>query len=183
MDVASEVSQIIFENHLHIVGISFLYWDHFLTLNTEIHFLWTRRKFASAYSFFIIRYGAFLINIPGLVTLFLTLPTNVFVLLRLGFQCLFKTPSQLHFMEHCLRDCDTRSSVSNLCCYVPAHVRPLSPKQASSVESGGHRDMLDDNCSGAAYFAVMLLSNLANMMTFITNTPVLPGSLATFANW
>ncbi|KAJ6562119.1 hypothetical protein B0H19DRAFT_1259722 [Mycena capillaripes] len=34
---------------------------------------------------------------------------------------------------------------------------------------------------GALYFAVMLLSNLANILTFITHSPVLPGSLATFA--
>ncbi|KAJ6596180.1 hypothetical protein DFH09DRAFT_128587 [Mycena vulgaris] len=34
---------------------------------------------------------------------------------------------------------------------------------------------------GALYFGVMVLSNLANILTFVTNLPILPGSLATFA--
>ncbi|KAJ6556969.1 hypothetical protein DFH09DRAFT_1084319 [Mycena vulgaris] len=61
---------------------AFLFWDHILTLDTEIHFLWKRRKFASAYSFFAIRYFAFTSNIPGAAFLFFTIPTNVFVVFK-----------------------------------------------------------------------------------------------------
>ncbi|KAK6969459.1 hypothetical protein R3P38DRAFT_2814372 [Favolaschia claudopus] len=48
-------SQIIFQNHLHLVGACLLFYDHLLTLDTEINYLWKRRKLASAYWFFAIR--------------------------------------------------------------------------------------------------------------------------------
>ncbi|KAJ6533403.1 hypothetical protein DFH09DRAFT_1325710 [Mycena vulgaris] len=96
-DPTSEAGQIIFQTCFHLAGIcghllpvssyssddsskAFLFWDHILTLDTEIHFLWKRCRFASAYSFFTIRYFAFASNIPGVAFLFFTIPTNSYTL-------------------------------------------------------------------------------------------------------
>ncbi|KAK6988640.1 hypothetical protein R3P38DRAFT_3373958 [Favolaschia claudopus] len=70
-------SQIIFQNHLHIVGACVLFYDHMLTLENEINYLWKRRKLASAYWFFAIRYFSLASNVAGVVYLFKTLPSNL----------------------------------------------------------------------------------------------------------
>ncbi|KAJ6564995.1 hypothetical protein DFH09DRAFT_1315242 [Mycena vulgaris] len=54
---------------LRLLGISLMYWDHLITLDDEIRFLWKRARSASAYWFFAIRYTAFAGNIP--VTFFI----------------------------------------------------------------------------------------------------------------
>ncbi|KAJ7025840.1 hypothetical protein C8F04DRAFT_127253 [Mycena alexandri] len=64
MSVTKEAWQITIENEVHLVGITLLVYDHLITLDTEIRCLWNRRKFASAYSFFLIRYLGLASNIP-----------------------------------------------------------------------------------------------------------------------
>ncbi|KAJ7090992.1 hypothetical protein C8R44DRAFT_891689 [Mycena epipterygia] len=78
-DAATQAREILVQDYLHVFGVSFLFWDHFLTLDIEVRYLWNRRKFASAYSFFIIRYFGFFSNIPGVTLLFTTLPFEGFV--------------------------------------------------------------------------------------------------------
>ncbi|KAJ8453745.1 hypothetical protein ONZ45_g19585 [Pleurotus djamor] len=42
--------------------------------------------------------------------------------------------------------------------------------------------MISSSSSGALYFAVMVLANLLNILTFYLPSPLLRGSLATFAS-
>ncbi|KAJ7108023.1 hypothetical protein C8R43DRAFT_1140159 [Mycena crocata] len=67
---------IYFLNYFHILGVSFLIWDHIITLDTEYRFLWTRAKSTSAYWFFALRYGALMTNIPVVVFSFVALPNS-----------------------------------------------------------------------------------------------------------
>ncbi|KAJ7046056.1 hypothetical protein C8F04DRAFT_1387727 [Mycena alexandri] len=78
MDGDSSGAQTIrFQNYCHLLGISFLIWDHLITLDEEWHFLWCRTKSTSTYWFFALRYGALAANIPVLVFSFITLPYKV----------------------------------------------------------------------------------------------------------
>ncbi|KAJ6540849.1 hypothetical protein DFH09DRAFT_1396010 [Mycena vulgaris] len=65
---ADRVREIRITNCFHLLAISLMYWDHFITLADEIRFLWKRARSASAYWFFAIRYVGLTGNIP--VTLF-----------------------------------------------------------------------------------------------------------------
>jgi hypothetical protein len=82
-----------FQNYCHLFGVSCLVYDHAVTLGAltlivllqriliiyfledrECSFVWTHTKTASAYWFFILRYGALMTNIPVIVFSFVTLP-------------------------------------------------------------------------------------------------------------
>ncbi|KAJ6613161.1 hypothetical protein B0H10DRAFT_2222475 [Mycena sp. CBHHK59/15] len=79
-DDAVELARaVILKDYFHLFGISVMYWDHLITLDTEIGLLWKRTKSASAYWFFVIRYGAFVTNIPVTVFSFHTLKPKVVV--------------------------------------------------------------------------------------------------------
>ncbi|KAJ7214361.1 hypothetical protein GGX14DRAFT_696605, partial [Mycena pura] len=71
------VQQIIWQDVCHLIGASFLYWDHLITLDCEVRFLWRRRKTTSAYWFFLNRYLGFISNIPIAILPFLTVPPDV----------------------------------------------------------------------------------------------------------
>ncbi|KAJ6613172.1 hypothetical protein B0H10DRAFT_2049797 [Mycena sp. CBHHK59/15] len=45
-------------NELHVLSITFLYWDHLLTFGDEVRFLWRKAKSRSTYYFFLNRYLA-----------------------------------------------------------------------------------------------------------------------------
>ncbi|KAJ7115104.1 hypothetical protein C8R43DRAFT_1156304 [Mycena crocata] len=65
--------QTILLNYLHLLGISILYWDHLITLDNEIKYIWIRKKWASSIWFFLIRYLGFAGNIPVVLFSFMTL--------------------------------------------------------------------------------------------------------------
>ncbi|KAJ7488350.1 hypothetical protein FB451DRAFT_1391290 [Mycena latifolia] len=79
MDDASAAQAIFFQNYCHLFGVSFLIWDHIITLDVEWRYLWKHTKSTSAYWFFTIRYGALAANIPVLVFSFVTLPKKPFM--------------------------------------------------------------------------------------------------------
>ncbi|KAJ7479135.1 hypothetical protein FB451DRAFT_1450949 [Mycena latifolia] len=248
-DAASDAGQIIFQNQLHIVGICILFWDHFLTLDaidTEIHYLWKRRKFASAYWFFVIRYLAVGGNIPGLVLLrsFSSGPTaksfdvslqSSCLLWSLGYAITIVVVQILICIVMILRMYalygrsrrvlwtlvgigatligvvvyNSQGQTATTLTVLPGcHPHIGSYRYAASwgallvfdsiifgltVYNGWstrarmglqstmplHTLIIRD---GALYFAIMVLSNLANIITFATTSPLLPGALATFAN-
>jgi len=74
-DPAVVGQQLILLNYGQLIGITILYWDHIITLDREINFLWGRNKSLSAYWFFVNRYFAFLSGIPMSALPFLTLST------------------------------------------------------------------------------------------------------------
>ncbi|KAJ7082008.1 hypothetical protein B0H15DRAFT_442722 [Mycena belliarum] len=230
-NAADDTSQIVFQNALHIFGITVLFWDHILMLDTEIQLLWKRKKFASAYWFFVVRYVSLGINIPGLVFLYINLSENL--------------PS----LEYHLRVRNHRDPIYYMHYHDTARLCALWRQQADPLGVDRDRRSLDGDCSGstchnahssarmpsrpfkdkapdsaglwialfvfdsmifglivyngwslcrrrgismplhtliirdgAAYFGVVMLSNLANIATFFNNSPILPGALATFAN-
>ncbi|KAJ7358532.1 hypothetical protein DFH08DRAFT_953664 [Mycena albidolilacea] len=245
--IESEAREIYFQNYLHICGITFLFWDHILTLGTEIRFLWNRRKFVSAYSFFIIRYFAVASNIPGVIFLVVSIPPKSFVVVNhscllwtflyavvilmvqwlvcvimilrmyalygrskrvlgvlvvLGAICtgvaVWNAQGQhgttITILPGCHPHFSTATSYHLAAAWATLFVfdtvifgmtiyngwcarRCLGPRSTVSFQTIIVRD-------GALYFGVMVLANLANILTFIarTNTSVLPGSLATFAS-
>ncbi|KAJ7051299.1 hypothetical protein C8F01DRAFT_1174937 [Mycena amicta] len=63
-DTISLVHQILWQDASHLIGPALLYWDHIITLDVEVQYIWKRRKSMSAYWFFINRYVAFAGNIP-----------------------------------------------------------------------------------------------------------------------
>ncbi|KAJ6468145.1 hypothetical protein C8R47DRAFT_1201007 [Mycena vitilis] len=75
--MAEAIARVAYEirvhDSLHILGISFMYYDYFLTLDDEISFLWKRSGW-STYLFFAVRYTALLGNIPVLALTFMDLP-------------------------------------------------------------------------------------------------------------
>ncbi|KAJ7881210.1 hypothetical protein B0H13DRAFT_2345197 [Mycena leptocephala] len=60
-------------NYGHLIGLSILYWDHLISLNAEINFLWRHNKSLSAYWFYINRYFGFFSGIAVSGLPFLTL--------------------------------------------------------------------------------------------------------------
>ncbi|KAJ7487968.1 hypothetical protein FB451DRAFT_1226068 [Mycena latifolia] len=60
-------------NCTHLVGISLLFWDHLITLDKEIMYIWMRKKSSSSLWFFLVRYVALASNITVLLFSFMTL--------------------------------------------------------------------------------------------------------------
>ncbi|KAJ6575990.1 hypothetical protein DFH09DRAFT_1150158 [Mycena vulgaris] len=237
-DDASAASQIMFQNYSHIVGISFFFWDHILTLDTEVRYLWKRRKFASSYSFFVIRYFAFASNVPGVVFLFYTIPDNtclwwsliyalaillvqllISIVMILRMYALYNRSKRLLWTLIVIGVILTGVSAWNAQGQKGAVItilpgcHPNFPSATAFHLAGSwaalfffdtiifgltvyngwttrqrmgpqatmsfHTLILRD---GAMYFAVMILANMANLLTFFTHTVILPGSLATFAS-
>ncbi|KAG7448397.1 uncharacterized protein BT62DRAFT_1003114 [Guyanagaster necrorhizus] len=67
----------LFHNYLHMIAMSFVYWDHFVTLDTEIEYLWKQPQTPSARLFFLNRYLSFFGNICVTVLAFTTLSVTV----------------------------------------------------------------------------------------------------------
>ncbi|KAJ7661127.1 hypothetical protein B0H17DRAFT_329215 [Mycena rosella] len=64
-------------NELHVISITFLYWDHLLTFGDEVQFLWRKTKTRSAYYFFLNRYLACFGNVVITVFQFTAMPISV----------------------------------------------------------------------------------------------------------
>lgn len=62
-DIPFTVFQILRHNYLHFFAITCLYYDHFLTFDGEVEFIWRRRKSHSSLWFFLNRYLAFFGNL------------------------------------------------------------------------------------------------------------------------
>ncbi|KAJ7177068.1 hypothetical protein C8R46DRAFT_1346949 [Mycena filopes] len=231
MSFAKEAWQITIQNEVHLVGFAFLVYDHIITLDTEIRCLWNRRKFASAYSFFFIRYFGLASNIPAAAFQFLTLSplgcqqwsvgysyiilfmqwvicivlglrmyalynrsrrilwlVGVVSVLLMGFSVwttqgqqgsLMTAPSTAHRFAlswAVLYAFDTL--IFGLTLY---HGIAMRRKLGSHSPMALHQIILRD---GILYFGVLVISNLANVLTLVGNddSPILPGTFATLGN-
>ncbi|KAJ7822261.1 hypothetical protein B0H14DRAFT_2828887 [Mycena olivaceomarginata] len=76
----AQAQEIILQDYCHLVGICLLYFDHLLTADAEVHFIWSRRRTTSTYWFLTNRYLAFLGNIPVAIMPFATLSPRVTIL-------------------------------------------------------------------------------------------------------
>ncbi|KAJ7637343.1 hypothetical protein DFH06DRAFT_1219477 [Mycena polygramma] len=65
------------QNELHLVSITFLYFDHAISFGDEVRFLWRKAKTRSTYYFFMNRYLAFFGDIAITVFHFMAVPTSV----------------------------------------------------------------------------------------------------------
>lgn len=72
-DIPFTILQILRHNYLHFFAITCLYYDHFLTFEGEVEFIWKRRKSHSSLWFFLNRYLAFFGNLVVTVLGFTTL--------------------------------------------------------------------------------------------------------------
>ncbi|KAF9469555.1 hypothetical protein BDZ94DRAFT_1242693 [Collybia nuda] len=66
--------EIIIHNCLHVLAVSILFYDHFITLGREIEYIWKRPKSISSYYFFLNRYTALLGTLVVTVLSLTTLP-------------------------------------------------------------------------------------------------------------
>ncbi|KAK0219918.1 hypothetical protein IW262DRAFT_989063 [Armillaria fumosa] len=76
-DNVLSTEEILLHNYLHMIAISFVYWDHFITLDAEIEYLWKQPKTPSARLFFLNRYLAFFGNICVTVLVFTTISVTL----------------------------------------------------------------------------------------------------------
>ncbi|KAJ7460019.1 hypothetical protein B0H11DRAFT_2242245 [Mycena galericulata] len=74
-------------NELYLISITFLYWDHFLTFDDEVRFLWKKAKTRSTFYFFLNRYLAFFGDIVITVFQFVAVPISWSLVLLVN-QCL-----------------------------------------------------------------------------------------------
>lgn len=72
-DNVSSTEEILLHNYLHMIAMSFVYWDHLITFDAEIEYLWKQPKTPSARLFFLNRYLAFFGNICVTVLVFTTI--------------------------------------------------------------------------------------------------------------
>ncbi|KAK0482180.1 hypothetical protein IW261DRAFT_1466651 [Armillaria novae-zelandiae] len=65
--------EVLLHGYLQMVSLSFLYWDHLITIDDELRLLWNKPKTLASYLFFVNRYLAFFGNITVLTLEFTTL--------------------------------------------------------------------------------------------------------------
>lgn len=65
--------EILLHGYLQIISLSFLYWDHLITIDDELRLLWNKPKTLASYLFFTNRYLAFFGNITVTILGFTTL--------------------------------------------------------------------------------------------------------------
>ncbi|KAJ7661159.1 hypothetical protein B0H17DRAFT_1337266 [Mycena rosella] len=181
----------------HLLGTSFLYWDHLITLDLEVHHIWKHRKTTSTYWFFINRYLGFISNIPVAILPFFSLAPQrcmkyilfrqVILLWSMHGQRAFPssasgchveiaaaTVQQLAFPWEGLFVFDT--VIFGLTVF---NAYSATRQLGSLMHLPLHRVILRD---GALYFSIMALANLANICTFYLGGSLFRGSFSTFAS-
>ncbi|KAJ7638362.1 hypothetical protein FB45DRAFT_902606 [Roridomyces roridus] len=63
-------------HYLFLAPLTFLYWDHLLTLGDEVRYIWNKRKTPSSYFFFVNRYLAVFGNVVVAVYSFVDVPPD-----------------------------------------------------------------------------------------------------------
>ncbi|KAJ7041521.1 hypothetical protein C8F04DRAFT_1252851 [Mycena alexandri] len=182
--------QLVITNYVHLIGITILYYDHFITLGPEIHLLWRRRISLSAYWLYVNRYFGFFSGIPVATLPFLTVSDKIctrFSIFRelvlvitqpiaskfaASWEGLFIFNTVI-FVMTVYNTYTTRRQMALL------NANNDGEQDHSPPPNDLHHLMMRD---GAMYFGIMALANLANIATYYFSGPVVPGSLAIFAN-
>ncbi|KAF8188825.1 hypothetical protein K438DRAFT_1833405 [Mycena galopus ATCC 62051] len=73
----AQAQEIILQDYCHLIGICLLYFDHLLTADAEVHFIWSRRRTRSTYWFLTNRYLAFWGNVLVAIMPFMALSPRV----------------------------------------------------------------------------------------------------------
>ncbi|CAK5272337.1 unnamed protein product [Mycena citricolor] len=76
-DAQTIIHDVRIHNDLFLAGIVVLYWEHLVTFEDEVKYLWQRTRTASTYAFLLNRYLASLGNLVVLVFHFTPLPSTV----------------------------------------------------------------------------------------------------------
>lgn len=87
-DSSSSAQAIITQNTCHIFSMCILYYDHLIQLDTEVQYMWRRRKSASSAMFLTLRYAAPMSNIPTVVFSFVPVSAKGCSLLNLSHEIL-----------------------------------------------------------------------------------------------
>ncbi|KAJ7115060.1 hypothetical protein C8R43DRAFT_124672 [Mycena crocata] len=77
MDITLITRELRLHDYLFLVPITFLYWDHLMTFEDEVRFLWKKTRTPSTYCFLLNRYLAFFGDIVVCVFIFTTVPDSV----------------------------------------------------------------------------------------------------------
>ncbi|KAJ7655486.1 hypothetical protein B0H17DRAFT_1214005 [Mycena rosella] len=189
----------------HLLGISFLYWDHLITLDLEVHHIWKRRKTTGTYWFFINRYLGFISNIPVAILPFFSLAPQwsmhgQHALPSSASGCHVEitgaTVQQLAFPWEGLFVFDT--VIFGLTVF---NAYTTTRQLGSLMHLPLHRIIMRDGVSFLLFeqntfdiahdlrypifrvmFSIMALANLANICTFYLGGPLFHDSFATFAS-
>ncbi|CAA7269882.1 unnamed protein product [Cyclocybe aegerita] len=240
-DVVKSVTQIRIHHYLYVVAFACLFYDHVITLDAEIKYVWRRNKNANAYLFFVNRYFAFVANIivfiprlgedVGIEALYtgftvvrelLLIFSGVFicVLLTLRIYALYERSRRMLIFFVCFLVSGIAVSI-----FVITQKRITRPDPVTGCELGLSRENAYRNAAvweclllfdtvvfgfilyriwsdrrrislaevriplryvllrdGVVYYAIMVLVNLANILTFYIAEPLLRGCLSTLAS-
>ncbi|KAF8876010.1 hypothetical protein BD779DRAFT_1677997 [Infundibulicybe gibba] len=203
MDVGlSDARDIHLDSYLRVFALVFLYYDHLITIDREIKFVWTQPKKPSTYWFLANRYFFFSVNI--VVTLFEFMPSKspkrfgvilsdelISQMVPLTVWALFAgqntSTSQQMFGCHTGISYDTSKRLATAWEASFAYdsiifTLTLMKRWRAGQNIDVHVQQLPIFTlllrDGAIYFAVMALANLANILTFYFCGPFLRGGLS-----
>jgi hypothetical protein len=138
--------------YLHLIAITILYYDHFITLEAEISLLWKRPNTLSSYLFFLNRYFSFFGNICVLVSIFVSTSCGAWHI----YQELFHALAQvivavlLSLRIYALYDCNKRLLIllsvlilGGIGLAIATDLSASSTKLPSSIPIAGCHDTLD----------------------------------------
>ncbi|CAK5265979.1 unnamed protein product [Mycena citricolor] len=77
IDIVSQAQTALTQDCSYLVAMSILLWDHALTFDQEIQYIWARKKRMSAYLFLVVRYGVIVANLPHLIFIYAPISLTV----------------------------------------------------------------------------------------------------------
>ncbi|EIN08770.1 hypothetical protein PUNSTDRAFT_133951 [Punctularia strigosozonata HHB-11173 SS5] len=182
-----EPRAIFIHNCLQVLGLTILYYDHYLTFPQEFKHIWRHPRYASASTFWFLlnRYVNFFGDIVVAVFVFMNLNSkwgllnqHSTVLPNSGCHVTLArvTGIRIAIAWEALFALDTLIFALTI-------FRTWKLSEGGRVNSRSRHDIvLLITRDGALYFGVMALANLSNLVTFYSDEPALRGSLSTFAS-
>ncbi|CAK5280757.1 unnamed protein product [Mycena citricolor] len=79
IDIVSQAQTALTQDCSYLVALSILLWDHALTFDQEIQYIWARKKRMSAYLFLVVRYGVIVANLPHLIFIYAPISLTSYV--------------------------------------------------------------------------------------------------------
>ncbi|KAJ7882575.1 hypothetical protein B0H14DRAFT_3128781 [Mycena olivaceomarginata] len=154
--------------YFFLAGLAVLIYDHLLTLGTEVKFIWSSKLRASTCWFLAVRYIALSANIAVAVYNFGNLNHESCVKMLWARNVLLLS-------QETLIEGTAGTRVAILVCDII--VFALTFRRAIQGISPLHQRLATD---GSMYFGIIVLANLANVLTFYLGDGLIPGFLSWF---
>ncbi|KAJ3819928.1 hypothetical protein F5880DRAFT_1673758 [Lentinula raphanica] len=156
---------------------AFLYYDHLLTLDEEIKFIWSRPYHSSSWLFFLNRYFSFVGNIVIFLSMFFALSVilgNNLTILSCA-ACSFNSVVSMGWELVLFYDTLLFSMT-----LLKAYQARFQPQIKEFNKLSLFRIIVQD---GSIYFGIMVLTNFTNVLTFyVSGSTLLRGTLSPFAS-